>query len=306
MIFAMGSLVHRLRTNLLTWHLKNLPRRLRYQSGAAPLNPAESEVCRHLKQDGIAVVHISKLYPEAVFRELLSDVDGRMNLPEPSRRLVASRRGEFDETEKRKVSFLVDLWGPRHEIDPANPFIRLSLSKPMLSIVNSYLGTFARFREFFLQVTVPVGQHTSPFASQRWHADPDDYRLVKVFLYLNDVDERAGPFTYIKGTHGTGRWRHIFPYAPKKKSRHPDPDFIERTIPKEDIFTAIGKAGTMIFCDTSGIHRGGYATGRERVMYTSVYTTQGGFLPTRLEVPATLNIDAFDTRSARAALRTRP
>ena len=36
--------------------------------------------------------------------------------------------------------------------------------------------------------------------SQRWHRDFDDSHLLKVFLYLVDVDEQTGPFEFVAGS----------------------------------------------------------------------------------------------------------
>ena len=53
-------------------------------------------------------------------------------------------------------------------------------------------------------------------SSQRWHRDPEDRKLCKVFIYLNDVDENAGHFTYVKGSHYLGKWGKLFPQKPPK------------------------------------------------------------------------------------------
>ena len=46
----------------------------------------------------------------------------------------------------------------------------------------------------------------------------------------------------------------------------------------------MGKAGTMIFCDTAGIHRGGYATKNERIMFTAGYRTPASPWPVRYKL----------------------
>lgn len=298
----MASLIRKMRTSRLAWHIKNVPARFAYRRNRSKLTSAEQAVLDNLKKDGIAITHMRDLFVPEVFKELLDEVSQRRARPEVQERLSsgAAREGE----EGKKASFLVDLWEKEHVVHPENPFMRYSLSRQVLGIVDGYLGLCGRFRDFFLQITVPLTGE-APIASQRWHADPDDYRLVKVFLYLNDVDEEAGPFTYIKGSHGRGRHRYLFPYAPKTKSRHPDPAFIDHVVPKEDIVVATGGAGTIIFCDTSGIHRGGHAKSKERVMYTSVFTTPGGFLPTRLTIPNGLGVQHLGSLLAIEALRRR-
>ena len=39
-------------------------------------------------------------------------------------------------------------------------------------------------------------------------------------------------------------------------------------VPKNDIRVCTGRAGTVVFCDTTTLHRGGYATKSERTMFT--------------------------------------
>ena len=41
----------------------------------------------------------------------------------------------------------------------------------------------------------------------------------------------------------------------------------------ERIETFTGQRGTLIFCNTSGFHRGGYATGKPRVLATWTYSS---------------------------------
>ncbi len=286
------SVRRRLRQSELAWQALNAPARMRFWRSGRSLTPTEGAAVRSLREQGIARADAREL----IGRELYEDLEhlAAERWQEKRSAVPAGRPGA-------KTSFLVDLWGSAHTLDLQNPFIRFSLSRSVLGIVNAYLGMYAKFREFFLQATVPRPGAETAIASQRWHADPDDRKIVKVFLYLNDVDETAGPFTYIRHTHGRGKWRKLFPYAPKRHSRHPDPLFIERMIPKEDITVATGKAGTLIFCDTSGIHRGGYATARERIMYTSVYTTPASYLPTRFSYPPDFN-PALLTLPARYAV----
>lgn len=279
------SFLDAIRTSLPVWQARNLPHRIRYGLTRRPLAPGEAAAARDLAAGGIAITHISDLFPG----ELVSELD-RYVLRQWERLGIDRRLGELrprPTASQEKTSYLLDLWEGEHRIDPANPFIRFSLSEPLLGVTGAYLGLRPKFREFFLQVTAPIATG-DPYASQRWHADPDDRRMVKVFLYMNDVDETAGPFSYIRYSHGGGKWRHLFPFAPKIKSRRPDPAFIQAHVPAEDIVVATGQAGTLIFCDTSGVHRGGYATRRHRIMWTGVYTTPGSALPTRIAVPVPL------------------
>ncbi len=278
------TLRHWLRNTAPVWQARNAGGRLRYWQERPALAAPEARAVASLRQDGITLAAVDEISPPGTFVELQSWARRRRELPEIEAAIRGRAEGKGPGPAGKKARFLVDLWGGPHELDLGNAFIRWSLSRPLLAIVSSYLGLVPRLREFFLEVTVPRRGLGDPIASQRWHQDPDDKKLVKVFLYLNDVDEGAGPFTYVKGSHASGRWRSAFPFDPDR-GRHPDAAMVERLVPPEDRIVATGRAGTVIFCDTSGVHRGGYATMNERIMYTSVYTTPASRLPQRYTVP---------------------
>jgi Phytanoyl-CoA dioxygenase (PhyH) len=81
-------------------------------------------------------------------------------------------------------------------------------------------------------------------------------REFKSFLYLDDVDEGNGPFTYIPGTHRSHvrrlRKQLVGNGEGSPTSFHVDE--IERALDREVQIT--GPAGTMILADVRGLHRG--------------------------------------------------
>ncbi len=96
-------------------------------------------------------------------------------------------------------------------------------------------------------------------ASQRWHRDFNDQHLLKAFLYLVDVDEGTGPFEYIPGSAPGGQYAHEWPWRPLGET-YPPEGALEERIPADAIKTFTGPKGTLLFCNTSGFHRGGFAT----------------------------------------------
>ena len=64
------------------------------------------------------------------------------------------------------------------------------------------------------------------------------------------------------------------------------PENEDQIIPREDVAVMVGKAGTLIFCDTTGLHRGGFAVEGHRLMYTSVYASSASLWPIRYSYPA--------------------
>ena len=109
-----------------------------------------------------------------------------------------------------------------------------------------------------------------PVFSQRWHRDPEDKRMVKTFLYLRDVHETTGPFCFVHRSHNGGAFRHV---RPRTVARYPEDGFVEKNFPPHLIRSCTGKAGTLIFCDTTGFHKGGQPTKDARLLFNGVYTT---------------------------------
>jgi hypothetical protein len=81
-----------------------------------------------------------------------------------------------------------------------------------------------------------------------FHYDIDDYKFLKVFFYLCDVNTDRGPHVIIEGTHGKKDW-----FA-KNHRRLTDEDAERRY--KDRIRVMTGKAGTGFFEDTFCYHKG--------------------------------------------------
>lgn len=253
----------------------------------------EMRIIDDLKRDGIAVTHIDELFPG---KNLL-----------PMLREYADMRIASAETKTAKT-FLRQLWGAVPVFSAHDPFIRLAMEEKALGIVNAYLALYAKLYYFTLNVTTPVGEGDAPLQSQRWHRDPEDRTMCKMFLYLNDVDGTAGPFIYIRGSQYGGKFGHLFPQDPPRGSYPPEAKVLE-ALPKESVFTATGKAGTMIFCDTAGLHKGGYATKNMRLMFTGGYRSPASPWPVRYKLTedAREKIRGMDISApVRYALDSRP
>lgn len=240
------------------WFFLNREGRRIFFQERLKFGPLEKRIASDLKRDGIAITHISELFP------------GKNFLPE-LQKFSYEARSKAEVSRKKK--FLLDLWGSNPIIDLDEPFVKLSLETLVLNIVSKYLAVCPKFYYYLLNVALPVPEGERAVQSQRWHRDPEDKKMCKMFIYLNDVDEETGPFFYVKGSQYGGKWRYFYPQAPPH-GVYPPEGALENTIPQSEIFTAVGRAGTIIFCDTSGLHKGGYAKARERIMFTAGFITK--------------------------------
>jgi ectoine hydroxylase-related dioxygenase (phytanoyl-CoA dioxygenase family) len=118
--------------------------------------------------------------------------------------------------------------------------------------------------------SVPVGADSGRIQSQRWHRDFDDRHLLKAFLYLVDVDAETGPFEFVAGSARGRTAADFYPWYPGSPAYPPDREF-DAAVDAADIKTFTAPAGTLLLCNTSGFHRGGFATGKPRVLATATY-----------------------------------
>lgn len=249
-----------------------------------------------LQKDGIARAHLDDLFPgEDRFSPLLEFFTEKLNTPENQeaireyRELLARRVGEGQKAGKLFKDFRVNLWymsKKEKPLDLTNPFIRLILSDAILEIVAGYMEIAPKFAYGGLQTTLIVPPGTPEYLSQRWHRDPEDKKFLRMFVYLNDVfDVGTGPFMYVKGSHYGGRWRDIFPQIPPA-GRYPPNGAVERVVSPEDILVCLAKAGTLVFADTSGLHRGGYSTEKERFTSGSTFFSSAAIAEQNYRTPS--------------------
>ena len=224
---------------------------------ALPLTAEDLSIVEEIRENGIATTRLETLLEgDPLLQDILEWHRGR---------------SPVENTAGRK-SFLREYWSILPTLDFTNPFLRFAVHSTPLSIVNAYMGMWSRLSQFDLRKTLPQGEAITAIQSQKWHRDPEEKRMLKIFLYLNDVDAEAGPFTYIRKSTFGNKYGHLFPQRPPE-GNYPPEEAVQKAIQKEDIKSMTASAGTVIFCDTSGLHFGGRATKKERIMSTIVYNS---------------------------------
>lgn len=162
------------------------------------------------------------------------------------------------------------------DFHPESIFIRFALQNDVLSVVSNCLGQIPRLFSVSLLCSQPADGQWSE--SQLWHRDYDDSRIIKLFVYLSDVeDDRAGPFTFI----------------PRKLSKSVGRDLVPRRISDVEMSTktgldcsekVYGKSGTAFFVDTAACyHLGSRCIDKTRVAYVATYTTMAPLDPPRIK-----------------------
>jgi len=244
--------------------------RRRYARERPALDAVQQRIVDRLGEEGYAVLPFSELVPNP---QTWNDLEAE------AARFVAETEAELDrESEGGEVAlrrrpgkeFVVRKYAYDVELDLDDPWLRLGLSRRLLDIANTYLGMWAKLEYVDVWYTPRVEQPERK-SSQRWHRDFNDRHLLKAFLYLVDVDEESGPFEYVPRSAPGGELDHLWPWRPLGDNYPPEDELADKIANRSVSFTA--PKGTLIFCNTSGFHRGGFAVGKPRVLATVTYSS---------------------------------
>ncbi len=260
---------------------------LNYRIGTrADSNGITRRIVDDLNRDGIAIASVFDfLDMETAFAELEMKV----------KKLMLGRETELErlkllvnDTDKiGEKTFNVELLGSEIEFQPESIFARFALQNSLLNIANDYFKMLVKLRYYNVWLTFPAD--SAPRESQLWHFDREDNYILKVFLYLKDVDEGTGPFTYAPKTHRKGVLRGSEPeYFIEKNIRRTTNEQMAAVVPPEDWITATGKKGTIVFADTRGYHKGGEARTSERLMFTCMFTSPASESKRLIKFPSNL------------------
>ncbi len=136
---------------------------------------------------------------------------------------------------------------------------------PLLTdVARHYLGGQARIittRIWWSFPTRSASEADLSRASFKYHFDLDDWRMLKFFFNLVDVDDGTGPHVFIKGSHRRRAMKHQFTLL----VGHPA-DEILGYYGKDSAVTLTGKAGSGFVEDPFGFHMGTAPTQKPRLM----------------------------------------
>jgi hypothetical protein len=138
------------------------------------------------------------------------------------------------------------------------------LEEFFLGIAKAYIGGPVAYRGLTFRRDLADGQEME---TRLWHKDSEDYRILKVIVYANDVDAEGGPFEYIS--------KRDFPRFKRPRSdngRIQDED-MEGLVPKSKWIPCTGPAGTVIIADTCGIYHRGRVPTKDRFAIFQAYNS---------------------------------
>jgi len=266
--------------------LGNRRSRRRFASRGPELDETQRGLVEALDRDGYVTLPFAELHSQAAWERL--EAQGAAFVEETERTIEAGGQGKV----RAGKEFVVRKWSfEGATLDGSDAWFSVCTSRRILDVANAYLRLWAKLSYVDLWYTAQQRESDERVASQNWHVDFDDKHLLKAFVYLTDVGAEHGPFEYVPGSQAGGR-RIVREWVPMGYGRVSDDELADK-VPDAELATFTGPKGTLILCNTSGLHRGGFATAGPRVLATATYCS-----------PASLK--ALSNRNYASALETDP
>jgi hypothetical protein len=258
-----------LRGNEPLWRYAfNLPATVRHARRRPELGPVAREVQETLRRDGVAVTTLDAITGDPT---LLPRLQAAAAEAERLRREKPLQAHLDDEAVR---PFLIQMLHPsRPEVDPRGVFAEVVLDPQIKGVVDTYFRMTTRVSDLNVWRNAP-NPAPGGASTQLWHRDlAEDFCIVKVFVYLEDVPVGGGPFTYARGSHLEDARR-----ADQEGMAHDGVNY--RVVATDrleqldrDAVVCTGPAGTVVIADVRGLHRGGLAVTRTRFMMQARYTS---------------------------------
>jgi hypothetical protein len=248
--------------------LSNRRSRRRFAREKPQLDAVQERIVSELDAEGFSLLPFSELFPDGeAWRAIEAQAERFASTTE------ATLESDPDALRVREgKEFVVRMHSYGAELGLDDPWFRACASRRMLDVANAYVGLWSKLEYVDLWYSRPQPESADRVSSQRWHRDFNDRRLVKTFLYLVDVDEGAGPFQYVPGSAPGGSRGDLWPWRPLGQN-YPPEDELEQKIAADGARVFTGPKGTLLFCNTAGFHRGGFAKEKPRVLATATYSS---------------------------------
>jgi hypothetical protein len=147
------------------------------------------------------------------------------------------------------------------------PFMRLALDERVLASVARYLGCAPFLQSVELLYSKPLLNR--PMASQLWHRDRRDLKIIKVFLYASDVSMEHGPLTMLPLAESRRVPEYLQHYLTDEQ--------IRRYISLDHAISLTGPAGSAFLVDSENCYHLGSRCLAPRLAYVAGYDSGFGF-----------------------------
>lgn len=219
-----------------------------HSSHLPPISEQEREIVDAMNEYGVFSTTLADL--------ALPQTDSAVKA---AQRLLANPRPE--EKSEDKVSIAAEVLNEEPDL------LLWAANESLLNVVENYIGLPIYYLGVEVRQEFANGKATGV---RQWHIDTEDRRMLKIIIYLNDVDIHGGPFEYIS--------KELTQPAAQKlqyRSGLVSDEAMADVVPESSWVACTGLAGTATFVDPCNIfHRAKPPAKQDRFSITYHYTSQ--------------------------------
>ncbi|MBE9170926.1 hypothetical protein IQ238_26575 [Pleurocapsales cyanobacterium LEGE 06147] len=213
-----------------------------------PISPADSTLLNSLQEEGVLVTTLealaipsTDLFTEAA-KKLLFQLQALPTIGKDVVILSNSQIASYPE---------IILWG---------------VEERLINIIENYIEMPVRYYGAGVRREIANGKMIDV---RQWHRDIEDRRMVKIIIYLNDVNIEGGPFEYISKPLTLSSSQTL-----KYNSGFVSDRDMKSVVSISDWKPCTGPSGTVVFADTSNVfHRAKAPVALDRFSITYTYTS---------------------------------
>ncbi len=183
-----------------------------YNNHSSPLNEEQQRILKGLREDGFCITHVDKLLDgkERLYFENVSKFYETMVSTDKVSNAInnISLYGKGGVPEKpTEINAKYHFLGRKPTLEDG--LAQMYLTDSVINILNAFYGQALKAYQFNAFVHPQLPSHLQRNNSQRWHKDPEDLHVLKVFTYVNNVDKDCGAFEYVRKTQTGGELGHL-------------------------------------------------------------------------------------------------
>lgn len=285
------SLTRKLKSRIRDFHSYTTFKLRSYQSAlqsslfpvqVETLSACQKKIVVDLKSTGFAKVEFDELFSLSESLPTFKNELETKYLDFRHSSTSETKVNRYQQSGSTRKEYLILCYGNGSVISRNHPLVRFCHSPEIQNTLKVFFKEKPRLTAMDYWTTLPAVQETLT-GSQRWHRDHEDQKLVKIFVYLSDVDAASGPTEYIEGSF----YRGLQDIIPPKRAFVLGDYLNEAELSQRGLLQyrryLIGLKWTIFFVNTSGIHRGGFGK-KERAMINITFTSQASRFPLRFRL----------------------
>ena len=232
--------------------IESILARPRFRDGPTPY---ESQIINDLETEGVHVTTLEQLAPSVAQQTLskASSLIAKQSGPD-SAELWHDSGASSDLTAEALVRHIPEIY-------------TVGLDPRILRLVERYLKLPAAYHGAVVRHSLVNGIGVGP---RLWHRDAEDFHVLRMVIYLNDVTLGGGPFEYIPRTAGDLIVGRVFGAGGLITN-----DQMREILPEEQWKRITGPAGTVVLCDTARVfHHESLQTHQDRFVVMIGYSSR--------------------------------